>query len=422
MDKPEIVYSTRRTAIIVIILFCLISLFGEMVSKSRMNSEWAYLSALDAPVNSYANITGYGILLLIALYVVVGITLDKTRKHWRFIFAGCGMLALAPLLGIITYRPAILAIMIISNLSLALRNPVLDKIFSYAADNAGGKIGFGFVFGIQGALNRFASLLSAILLALSFFIIKFLNSNNKFAVYQTVFKLLFIPIILMMIVIIVVYRIAHKEKFLDVKDTPDADEEKIKPEFWTYAAFIFISSIGFTPLTHIMYYFRDNANIAKDGLSFYSNFALVVYGIFEIPIGMVYDYIKRKTGNKLSGFSMLMFIPIASVVIPFLTLGGSNILFIVGLILYGVLQAARGIIMRSSIADLTPLQKRGTGYGVYYAVTGITDGFGPFFLMLIWDNFGIPVMQIVIVAVQALAMALFFRMRMQMKINMAAPQ
>jgi len=407
----------QNAAVKVIILFGMISLFGDMVYESMRGSSGQYMSTLGIEMTQFALILGIGEFLAYALRLVAGIASDKSRKYWWFIYAGYGLLIVVPLLGVTTYLPAILTIMMLERIGKALRNPAKDTILSHVADNAGGKVGIGFAFGLQEALDKLGAFLGPLIFTAVFLVAKNKGIEIGTAEYQMGYKLLVIPFVMMMLVVVMAHREVNKEKLLEVKEAPNSAADKIQPVFWAYTAFTFMSLIGFAQFPLIAYHLKDKAILPDETIVLFYSFVMAVNALLAVAIGVFYDWIKRKSGNKHSGLLTLLFIPIATAAIPFLTLGNSIPLLLVGLFLFGAVLAAHETIMRSSIADITPLSKRGTGYGIFNTAFGCAVLIGAYAFAQIYENFGIPILQIVLPATQALAMILFFVMRLQIKKN-----
>jgi len=63
--------------------------------------------------------------------------------------------------------------------------------------------------------------------------------------------------------------------------------------------------------------------------------------------------------------------------------------------------------MRSAIADLTPLKKRGTGYGIFNSAYGLAIFIGSAAMGLLYE-YSIPAVIIISIAVEIAAIPVFF--------------
>lgn len=404
-----------RSALKVILLFGIVAMFGDMVYESMRGSSGQYMNTLGVEMTQFALILGIGEFLAYTLRLFAGIAADKSRKYWLFIYLGYGLLFVVPFMGVTTFLPAILSIMMIERIAKALRNPAKDIILSHVADSGGGKVGLGFAFGLNEAFDKFGAFVGPMIFTVIFFVAGNRGIDIGAYEYQLGYRLLAIPFVLMMVAVFLTHKTVRKKKLMEVGDSPNLPKDKLPPIFWTYTAFIFVTMLGFAQFPLIAFHMRDNAILTDERIVLFYAIIMAVNAALAIFIGMFYDWIKRKTGNKHSGLLTLLFIPIAAAVLPFLTLGESMTLIVVGLVLFGVIIAAHETIMRSAIADITSLRKRGTGYGIFNTAHGTALLLGALAFSQIYNHFGIPALQITLVAVQAVAMVLFIVMQRQIK-------
>ena len=248
-----------RKSLKVIILFGLIAMFGDMVYESMRGSSGQFMNTLGVEMTHFAIILGIGEFLAYSLRLFAGIAADRTRKYWWFIFAGYGLLVVVPFMGMTTFLPAILGIMMIERIAKALRNPAKDIILSHVADNAGGKIGLGFAFGLNEALDKFGAFVGPMIFTVIFFVARNRGFEIGTAHYQLGYRLLAVPFVIMMVIIVIVHRIVSKEKLMESKEAPNPEKDKTQPVFWTYTAFTFLTMLGFAQFPLIAFHLRDNA-------------------------------------------------------------------------------------------------------------------------------------------------------------------
>jgi MFS family permease len=402
-----------KKALKVILLFGLVAMFGDMVYESMRGSSGQYMNTLGIEMTQFALILGIGEFLAYALRLVAGIAADKNRKYWLFIYAGYGLLFVVPFMGVTTFLPVILSIMMIERIAKALRNPSKDIILSHVADTGGGKVGLGFAFGINEAFDKFGAFVGPMIFTVVFFVARNRGLEIGVGQYQMGYRLLAVPFVLMMLAVFLTHRAVTKDKLMEVNESPALARDKMQPVFWTYTAFTFFTMLGFAQFPLIAFHLRDNAVLPDERIVLLYSVVMAVNALLAVAIGVFYDWIKRKTGNKQSGLLTLLFIPAAAALLPFLTLSGTVVMIVIGLMLFGAVIAAHETIMRSAIADITSLRKRGTGYGIFNTALGSALLIGALLFSQIYERFGIPVLQWVLVGIQVLAMALFLVMRAQ---------
>jgi predicted MFS family arabinose efflux permease len=86
-----------------------------------------------------------------------------------------------------------------------------------------------------------------------------------------------------------------------------------------------------------------------------------VDAIAALAVGKSYDRL---------GFKTLIIVPLATLPLPFLTLSRHIPWVLGGIILWGVVMAIHETIMRASIADMIPKERRGFAYGVFNMIYG----------------------------------------------------
>ena len=93
-------FNQRRKALNIIILFGLVSLFGDVVYEGARSVNGPYLKLLAANAAAVGVIAGMGEFLGYALRLVSGYLSDKTKSYWFLTFLGYGMLISVPLLSL----------------------------------------------------------------------------------------------------------------------------------------------------------------------------------------------------------------------------------------------------------------------------------------------------------------------------------
>ncbi len=138
--------------------------------------------------------------------------------------------------------------------------------------------------------------------------------------------------------------------------------------------------------------------------------AMGVDAVTAIAIGKTYDIFKAKRNNEKAGLITLIAIPVFSLFIPAFVFSSKFSLCLAGAIIWGIVMGAHETVMKSAIADLTPLKKRGTGYGIFNAAYGLAIFIGSAAAGLLYE-YSIPAVIIISIVVELTAIPLFFIMR-----------
>jgi len=410
------------TGIKVILMFGLISFFGDMAYESARGNHGQYMALLGIDIVTVSLIAGIGEFIAYAIRIVSGIWADRARRYWPFVFAGYGLVISVPLTGLVRDGENawifLLVFIMMERIGKALRSPAKDTIVSTVAEGED-KIGTGFAFGWQEALDRAGAAVGPLLFTLVFMI----TGREGLAEYATGYMLLGIPFIFLILTVCLTYGKVNKAQIMETRLKAveiSGEPEKLPAVFWTYCAFTFLSLIGFVTFTPIGFYLAKSGAFTGAQIPLLYSVAMATNAILAVFIGIIYDRIKKKTGNKHSGLLMLVFVPFISALFPFFFLSGSVAPIIVGFLIYGIILATHSTIMRASIADVVSLRKRGTGYGIFNTSFGLALMIGSIIFGYLITNFEIIHVQGFTIITQAAALIVFFFMRHQIKKNTPA--
>ncbi len=392
----------------IIILFGLISMFGDIIYESARSANSQYLNLLGVSAAKIGLVFGLGEFLGYFLRLVAGVLSDKSGKHWIFMFIGYGMLIAVPVMGLTLNWNLLFILILLERIGKALRSPAKDTILSKVSEH---KVGVGFAFGFQEAIDQ----IGAFLVPLIFTLIFYVNGKEAVHQYQLGYKVLIIPFLLLMGFLYYVYRRVNQEKLIQLETGKGLQTDKIQPIFWIYTAFTFFCAIGLVNFSVIGYHLKAN-NLTSDGnITFFYSIAMVIDAATALFVGKAYDQIKKRTGNKTSGLLILMAIPIITLLLPFTTLSSSIPLILIGMIAFGIVIGTHETIMRSSIADITPMNKRGTGYGVFNTVYGLALLGGSSLMGWLYDLNQIGMIIALTFVAEVIALILYFRMNAMVK-------
>jgi predicted MFS family arabinose efflux permease len=398
-SQPDFV----KSVIAVIVLFGLVSCFGDIIYEGARSANGQYFNLLAINATTVGVIYGIGEFLGYALRLVSGKISDVTGKHWTMIFIGYGTLIVVPLMGLTTSIPVLCALFLLERIGKALRNPPKDTILSQIAQNA---VGTGFVFGLQEALDQLGAFAGPMV-----FTAVFLSTGQEtLESYQLGYRALFFAFILVMAAVWIAYRRVRKYD-LTHQERINRQEDRLTGTFWLYCLFTFLTTFGFVAYSIIGFHLKAQGVLPDASITAFYSIAMVVDAGVALVIGRLYDMIKKRTGNRQAGLLTLAFIPAATAIIPFLTLGTHTAAAIAGLILYGVVLGTHETVMRSAIADLTSFKKRGTAYGIFNAAYGLAFLAGSSVMGVMYDHLPALSIGLVTIAAQAAALAVFVLLR-----------
>jgi predicted MFS family arabinose efflux permease len=355
--KQYLPKSETNSAMQFILLLGLVSAFGDITYETGRSVSGPYLALLGASAGMVGLVSGLGEFLGYALRLATGYIADRTRAYWLATFAGYGLLICIPLLAYTDQWELAALFLIMERVGKAIRSPSRDTILSYATHQTGR----GWGFAIHEALDQVGAVIGPLL-----FSVAYVSRNS----YSYAFRTLWIPAILTIAALIIArLREPNPEKFESkIKNQPENTQADIQEKktplpriFWIYAIFTFFSVAGFVNYQIVSLHWVSKNIFPIARIPFIYAIAMGLDALAALAVGKSYD----KFGLKSLGI-----IPILTLSLPFLTISNSIPLIYIGVILWGIVMAIHETIMRASIADLVPKERRGSAYGIFNTIYG----------------------------------------------------
>jgi len=394
----------RKAAFQLIVIFGLVSLFGDIVYEGARSVNGPYLKTLGVSAAVVGFIAGLGEFIGYAIRLVSGYFVDKTRAYWLFTFLGYGLLISVPLLSLTGVWQVAALFIIMERFGKALRAPARDTIVSQASK----QVGTGLGFAISEVMDQIGALTGPLILSGLFLIMG--TTGNDIAKYQKGYSLFWIPFILVMACVTFAFiKVPNPERLeMAVKKAPEPD--KLSKTFWLYTVFSFITTMGFVNFVLIGYHFKAKNVLSDAQIPLFYAVAMAVDGVAAWVIGTHYDRLKKRSNNEKAGLGALMTIPLFSVFIPIFAFSMNFTFALISAIIWGIVMGIHETIMKSAIADLTPIKKRGTGYGIFNTAYGLAMFVGSAAMGVLYDHSIVAVIAVAI-ALQIFAVPVFFLMK-----------
>jgi len=391
----------RKAAINLIVLFGLVSLFGDVVYEGARSVNGPYLKTLGVNAAVVGFIAGLGEFVGYAVRLISGYFADRTKAYWLFTFIGYGMLASVPLLSLTGVWQVAAFFIVMERLGKALRAPARDTIVSQASK----QVGTGFGFALSEVMDQIGALAGPLLLT-GLFILGG-NSGGEIAKYQKGYSLFWVPFILVMVCITIAFIRVPNPESLEASVKRSQEGDKLSRIFWIYTAFTFITTMGFVNFALIGYHFKAKNVLTDAQIPLFYAIAMAVDGVAAWFIGLYYDRLKNRSNNEKAGLSTLLIIPLLSIFIPFFAFSVNFTFAFISAVIWGVVMGIHETIMKSAIADLTPMKKRGTGYGIFNTAYGLAMFAGSALMGVLYDH-SIAALIVIAVVLQIAALPLFF--------------
>jgi len=394
----------RKKALKLIILLGLVSLFGDIIYEGARSVNGPYLAMLGANAAIVGLIVGIGELLGYGIRLISGYFSDKTKAYWFFTIAGYGLLFTVPLLSVAGVWQLAALFIVSERIGKALRNPPRDTILSQATK----QIGTGFGFGLHEFFDQIGAIIGPLIFAVFFFLLG--TSSKTISDYQTGYSFLWIPFVLLMVFVFIAYFLVKKPEELEpVSATIEKEQDKLSKTFWLYTVFSFVTTIGFVNFALIGYHLKARNLFSDAQIPLFYMIAMAVDAVIALIIGKMYDQLKTRRRNNKAGLLTLLIIPLLSLFIPFFAFSMNYVFILMSIIVWGVVMGSHETIMRSAIADITPLKKRGTGYGIFTTSYGFALFMGSVLVGVLYE-YSLHLLIVSIIVIEIIAIPFFFMM------------
>ena len=376
--------SRHRAAYTVIILFGIVSLFGDIIYEGARSVSGPYLYMLGAGALAVGVIAGLGEFLGYALRLVSGYLADTTRHYWAITFIGYGMLAAVPLLALAGSWEGAALLLILERVGKGIRVPARDAILA----NATSTVGRGWGFAVHEALDQVGAIIGPLI-----FTAIFLAEGN----YRGGFVILTIPFALMILALIITRHRAPDPVSFEAGRAAAPLPGSLLP----YGVFTALTMAGFAAFPVIAYHFAITGTVSEAEIPLFYAVAMGVDAVAALAIGRAYDRF---------GPAILISVPLLAIGIPFMAFATSYALALAAVLLWGAAMGVQETILRAAVADYTHISKRGTAYGVFNTIYGAAWFAGSAFIGWAY-TIAIPLVIGFLVVMQVSALAAFAWMR-----------
>ena len=355
--------TSRKTAFKFIILLGAVSLLADMTYEGARSITGQYLALLGASGTVVGIVAGFGELVGYALRLVSGYISDKTGRYWLITIFGYTVNLLAvPLLALAGRWEIAAALMISERIGKAIRTPSRDAMLSHATK----EVGRGWGFGLHEAMDQIGAMLGPLIVAA----VLYIKGG-----YKTSFGILLIPAILALSVLLAARHLYPRPRDLEPEAVP-LETKGFPRVFWIYLAAIALIAAGYVDFPLIAYHFKKVSIASDNWIPVFYAVAMGVDALAALIFGRLFDRI---------GVSTLIFAAlISSIFAPLVFLGGFYSA-IIGIALWGIGMGAQESIMRAAVANMIPINKRGSGYGVFNAGYGIFWFLGSALMGILYD-------------------------------------
>jgi MFS family permease len=356
-----------------VIMLGLVSFFSDISAEMVYPIIPLYLTSMFGATPALIGlIEGIAESLASLLKVFSGYITDKRGRKKQVAFVGyaTGLVYKAVLI-LAGSWVGVLAARVIDRIGKGIRTAPRDVMVSESAD----KDHMGKAFGIHKALDMAGS---AIGILASYLLLK--NAGGNFA-YKQLFAVSAIPALLGLFMF---FFIKEKKRDHAVKTREPfwRDMKKLDGQLKMYLAVAFVFTLGNSSNTFLLLRAKSVGFSDTDVILLYFIFNLTA-SLLSIPLGRLSDRIGRK---KLLVTGYLVF---SAVYLGF-AFGSSQAVIVVVFVLYGLYTAMIAGVERAFIAEISPIELKGTMLGLHSTVVGIALLPASVIAGLLWDGLGAP--------------------------------
>ena len=344
----------------------LTSFFTDTSTKMIYSVMPLFLMSIGASKTTISLIEGIAESTASLVKALSGYWSDKIGKNKPFMLIGYGITALVtPLYSLVRVPVQVLFFRFFERIGKGLRAAPRDSLISGSVT----KKDAGKNFGFHKAMDNSGAIVGPLF---AFILLYFFPQD-----YSKIFLLATIPAILGVITIAVFIKEA---KAVKKSDAPKISFKRLPKKFFFFLFIIFIFTLG-NSADALLLVKTTETGINKVYIPFVYMIFNVVSVIFAVPIGKLSDKIGREK-MIIPGFLIYA--------LTYFLFGRFNSISIfIGLFaMYGLYSALVDGSQKAMISDIVSKELRGTGFGLYHAVLGITLLPASLIAGLLYDNVG----------------------------------
>jgi predicted MFS family arabinose efflux permease len=347
-----------------VLIIGIVNFFADMTYEGGRSIAGPFLGSLGASAAVVGFVAGFGELLGYGLRSISGYFADKTRRYWALTFVGYAINVLAvPALALAGNWPLAAVLIVAERTGRAVRRPAVGAMLSHA----GASIGYGWVFGLNEALDQTGATLGPLIIAWVLY---------RRGSYHNAFAVLLISAVLCLTVLVIARVQYHRpEQFEKEVQSPSA--RGFQKAYWLYLAAGALIAAGFADFALIAFHFQKTAAISVEMIPIFYAVAMATGAVASLVLGKLLD--KLGTPVLIGAFAASAFFA------PLVFLHGTMLEFL-GMILWGLGMGAQDSCLRAVLSWVVPADKRGTGFGVFDTAFGISWFLGSAVMGLLYSK------------------------------------
>jgi hypothetical protein len=384
--SPEQSASEKRaSALRFIVCLGIVSLFADMTYEGAHSIIGPYLKDLGASALQVAVIAGIGEMLAASLRFFSGRFADRSRAYWTITFCGYAMNVVAvPALAFAANWQTAAILIIAERTGKALRGPARDVLLSGATQ----EVGHGWGFGLHSIMDQTGAVIGPLLMVAAVARSHHFGPGFLWLAFPAVGTL----------AALLMARVLNPDRTRVAK----TQTTQVLPRvFWMYVAAAGLLACGFVDFPLLAYHFQSANLAAPAAIPLLYAGAMALNGLTALGFGRLFDHFGLNT------LVFGIFISLAGLPLGFL---GGPVGAIASIACWATGLGAQDACLRSGIATVVSMNKRGSAFGAFNGVYGVMWFIGSAVMGLLYSRSLLGLVVFGIVA-QLGAAVMFFRLR-----------
>jgi MFS family permease len=267
-----------------------------------------------------------------------------------------------PALALTSNWPLAASLIVAERTGRAIRKPTTDAMLSFA----GHKLGQGWVFGLNEALDQAGATLGPLIISLVLY---------EHGSYRAAFAGLLISALITIAVVLSASYFFPNPRELEVGHSLEI--QGFSRSYWLYLVAGACVAAGFADFALIDYHFQKTGSVAGPVIPIYYATAMAIGGAGALLFGKWFDR---------AGLSVLIVVIFVSAFFAPLVFFGGTWIALCGMILWGIGMGAQNSLLKSVVAPLLRRDVRATGFGVFDTGFGVAWFFGSWIMGVLYGK------------------------------------
>ncbi len=339
--------TARGGALRFVISIGIVSLFADFTYEGGRSIVGSYLAVLGAGPIFVGMVAGLGEFLGYAVRLASGRFVDRHRGHWRVMGVGYTLNMLAvPALALATVPWLAGVLVFLERIGKGIRNPAKDALLS----RAGRELGHGYAFGLHEFLDQLGAVAGPLVVA----------AAVAFSGYRLGFAVLIVPALLALFFL-------RRARGIEPDAAPVEKGHalaKFDARYYRYLAFSVVTILGFSHFILVAFHLQITHRLSPPLIPVLFAVAMATDAVAALVVGRFFD----RYGLKVLYALPLLTLP----TLPLLFLAVHPVWIWIGSGLWGAALGVQESTVRAGVATLTPEARRGTAYGLFDTVFGVS--------------------------------------------------